>query len=445
MAIKLFTTVRLVIGIFPRLTPFGDTLGVSAKMREFFSPVIKLATFITSILVSSMSLSQTTDSDAVIRGEYLATAGNCVSCHTSPNGDPFAGGVRFSTDFGNIYSTNITSHNDAGIGSWNLEDFTLAMREGINAEGDHLYPAFPYPSYALLNDSDISDLWAYLQTISPSEQSAKENELSFPYNQRWLMGAWKMLFLNSNIFEVDETKSEEWNRGAYLVKGLGHCGSCHTPRNQFGAEIDDKFLTGGLLTDAVGLRQRLRSWHAVDLTPSTNGLSGWSKDDIVNYLSTGVSDRGTTFGPMNEVIGNSTRHLSTSDIEAIATYLQEIPPEDLSLKAPKPEETLVGSSLYDIYCGTCHLPTGLGIEGSAPPLAGSAIVNAVNPTSLINIILYGANKPSHWTPPQHFDKVMEAFGGDLRDDEVVNIVNFIRGSWGNKAPRVIKEEVARQR
>src|SRR5690554_3121828 len=200
MARRLYANRHWDISTCSRLTLFGYTFGVIANMRELFSPVIKLAIFTTSIFASSLSLSQTDNEDAVSRGQYLATAGNCVSCHTTSNGDPFAGGVRFSTDFGDIYSTNITSHNEAGIGNWSLEEFTRAMREGVNARGDHLYPAFPYPSYAILTDADMSDLWAYIQTIPASDQPARENQLSFPFNQRWLMAIWKMLFHDSRVF-----------------------------------------------------------------------------------------------------------------------------------------------------------------------------------------------------------------------------------------------------
>ena len=413
-------------------------------MRQLSASVTKLAIICATAFLSTSGFSETPQ-DAISSGEYLAIAGNCVSCHTAPGGSAFAGGVRFATEFGNIYSTNITSHKEAGIGSWTLTDFTRAMRKGVNAKGEHLYPAFPYTSYALMTDEDIASLWEYIQTIPASDQPARENKLAFPYNQRKLMAAWNMLFLDSEPYVSDGSKSAEWNRGAYLVKGPAHCGACHTPRNRLGAEIQDRFLQGGLLTDITGPRQKLRSWYAVDLTPSANGLGNWSKSDLMTYLKSGVSAVGTTFGPMNEVIGNSTRHLQDEDIEAIVTYLQDIPGSPPSPSSPSQAQMVAGASLYDIYCGTCHLPTGLGIEGSSPPLMGSAIVNSMNPSSLINVILYGANKPTHWTPSQQFDKVMEPYGGDLRDDEVVNIVNFIRGSWGNSAPPVTRDQVSTQR
>jgi len=377
----------------------------------------------------------------VARGEYLATAGNCVSCHTVEGGEPFAGGVAFHTDFGTIYSTNITPDKQAGIGGWTQEQFERAMREGIRADGAHLYPAFPYPSFTKVTDEDMSAIWAYLQTIEPSSRKATPNELSFPFNQRWLMSVWNTLFLDEGAYEENPEKSEQWNRGAYLVQGLAHCSACHTPRNRLGAEIADEFLHGGTIMDHAGPDGELRPWYAVDLTPSPTGLKAWSAKDIADYLHDGVSNRTSTFGPMNDVIGNSTRHLTREDAEAIAAYLTDLPPSGKTQEAPTTQQLAVGEIHYTIHCGTCHLPTGLGIEGSAPPLAGSAIVNAEKPTSLINVIMHGANKPKGWTPPQHWDKSMEPFSDRLRNREIAYIATYIRGSWGNAASPVMEEDV----
>jgi mono/diheme cytochrome c family protein len=397
-----------------------------------------------SVAIAPGSASAQANGDVVVRGEYLATAGNCISCHTAEGGEPFAGGVLFQTPFGAIYSTNITPDEGAGIGLWTEDQFKRAMREGVRADGAHLYPAFPYPSYAKVTDDDISAIWTYLQTVTPSAAPATPNELSFPFNQRWLMGAWNAMFFKPGPYEANPEKSDQWNRGAYLVEGLAHCGACHTPRNNFGAEIGKEFLSGGELMDRVGADGPLRPWYAVNLTPSPSGLHAWSAKDLADYLKTGISARAGAFGPMNEVISNSTRHLTQDDIDAIAAYLVDLPAIEATPAKPSDAQIGAGETLYDIHCGTCHLPTGLGSEDSAPSLAGSAIVNGADPSSLINVMLYGAVKPRDWIPP-HWEETMEGFGDELRDDEVASIANYVRGSWGNAAGAVTPEDVVNQR
>lgn len=380
---------------------------------------------------------------SIERGRYLAIAGNCISCHTADGRAAFSGGMRFETPFGALYSTNITSDPGAGIGGWSRDQFERAMRHGIRADGEHLYPALPFPSFTKIDDADIDALWAYMVTIPPSDYRPPSNELRFPFNQRWLMGLWKSAFFDEGRYEADPGKSSMWNRGAYLVQGLGHCGACHTPRNMFGAERDEKFLTGGSYLDHVAAGKP-RQWSAVDLTPSSNGLAAWSREDIESYLRTGHNSRAGTFGPMNEVITNSTRHLTAADIRAMATYLKDLPATAASSEKPTQPEVNAGEIPYTVHCGTCHLPTGLGDVGTGPPLLGSAIVVSEDAASLINVILYGAHVPEE-TAAQHSWKSMEAFGDKLSDQEVADVSNFIRGSWGNAAPSVKAADVARQR
>ena len=322
--------------------------------------------------------------ERVEAGRYLATAGNCYSCHTRPGGDAFAGGVALHTDFGVIHSTNITPDPETGIGDWSDAEFVRAMHEGISANGEHLYPVFPYTSYTKVGEDDVLAIFAYLKTIDPVMYSPPENDMYFPFGQRRLMAIWKSLFFESDRFTADPALSDEVNRGAYLVQGLGHCGACHSPRNLLGAEKTSDGLIGGDHIDQVA-PGKMRMWSAVNLTPASNGLRAWSKDDIASYLKTGYSKMGVTFGPMNKVILNSTQHLSDGDLNAMAAYLTSLPAAgELATGDIDEDQMAEGRILYDSYCGTCHLPTGLGDKRTGTPMAGSAVVLARDPASLIN-------------------------------------------------------------
>lgn len=382
----------------------------------------------------------------VERGRYLATVGNCVSCHTRKGGAPFSGGLAFETPFGTIYSTNITPDPTTGIGAWTLEQFKRAMREGVDANGENLYPAFPYTAFTKINDEDLGAIYAYIKSLAPVQYTAPENAMGFPFNQRALMGVWNALFFDNARFTPAAAQLAEWNRGAYLVEGLGHCGACHTPRNVLGAEQSDKSLAGGTYLDAVE-EGKNRPWSAVNLTQSTSGLAAWTADDIATYLKTGHGARAGTFGPMNEVIVNSTQNLTDADVRAMAVYLKSLPPIETSAQTSVNDKDLrAGETVYTIHCGTCHLPTGLGATlGSelGPSLVGSAVVQAPDPATLINVILYGAHPPVPSPTPAW--KNMKSFGNELDDDEVVLLVNYLRASWGNKGSAVNAAQVAKQR
>lgn len=409
-------------------------------------PVIAMRILLTifALLPAASQAQQPADiTDPAERGRYLATVGNCKHCHTVEGGAAFAGGVAFSTDFGVIYSTNITPDSAAGIGGWTLEQFTRAMREGISADGTKLYPAFPYPSFTKITDADLKDIFAYLQTVAPTPNTPPESDMSFPFSQRSLMGVWNALFLDDARFAADESKSAEWNRGAYLVQGLSHCGSCHTPRNALGAEQADRALSGGTYNDEVEAGM-LRPWSAVNLTSAPDGLAAWSVDDIRGYLSTGHSATAGTFGPMNEVISESTSKLTDVDVQAMAVYLKSLPPIQ---RAPQhemdPADFRAGELLYTIHCGTCHLPTGLGDPSIGPAVTGSSIVEAEDPASLINSIIYGAT--SFAPAPPHAWENMEAFGDKLDDDEIALLSTYMRANWGNHGGPVTEADVERQR
>lgn len=377
------------------------------------------------------------------RGQYLATVSNCRTCHTTGDGEPFAGGVRFQTPFGVLYSTNITTDNATGIGAWSFQDFHASMKHGVRPDGTHLYPAFPYPSFAKLTDTDIASIWLYMQTIEPVSASARENDLGFPYNLRFGLRAWNRLFHDTDTYVEDPARSAEWNRGAYLVQGPAHCGACHTPRNLLGAERDERALSGGTFHDEVA-PHKVRQWSAVNLTPSNAGLGQWSTDEIVSYLKEGESARAVVHGPMTEVVMNSTRHLEDADVRAIATYLKEMPAlaGSTGRKADK-EQLKAGEVTYTVHCGTCHLPTGLGDEVMGVTLAGNAIVQADDPSSLINVVLYGPRLPP---PPFISDRTrMKPFGKRLSDEDIANLTTYVRASFGNQAGAVTAEQVKRQR
>jgi mono/diheme cytochrome c family protein len=386
-------------------------------------------------------------SDLEKRGEYLAAAGNCVSCHSSERGRPFAGGLEFVTPFGTIYSTNITSDPETGIGAWTLDEFRNAMRRGERPDGEHLYPVFPYTSFAKISDADIEALYAFLRTLAPVKYTPPENDLGFPFNQRWTLGLWKSLYLDETPFAADPSQSTAWNRGAYLVQGLGHCGECHTPRNFLGAADTEFALTGASYLERV--EGKLSTWSAANLTGASDGLAMWSNEDIADYLKLGFSHRAGVFGPMNKVVVNSTRHLTDDDIAAMTLYLKSLPGKSRGQDAPAADDVLrMGSVQYDIHCGTCHLPTGEGSPETGPPVLGSPVVLDRDPASLINITLYGAQLPRVAPSPEWQArgwKRMEPYASKLSDEQAAALLSYIRSAWGHNAGAVTPAQVAAQR
>ena len=356
-----------------------------------------------------------------------------------------SGGLAFETPFGTIYSTNITPDPETGIGAWSEWDFLNSLRHGVRPNGDHLYPAFPYTSYTKASDEDIAAMYAYLQTIEPVNQPALENDLSFPFNLRPLMAFWKVLFFDAGAFEEQADQTAEWNRGAYLVEALAHCSACHTPRNAFGAEQMNAHMSGGEYLDRVSSGE-YRPWSAPNLTSFDRGLALWTQEDIVSYLKTARNDVLESFGPMNEVILNSTRYLQDDDLNAMATYLTSLPAvADATTTAPAEGLMGRGRTIYNLHCGTCHLPTGKGDPEMAPRLnRGSLVVQDENPASMINAILYGPHVPSPPLPPK-WRELMEEYQYILDDEEVAAAATFIRHSWENAAGIVTPEQVARQR
>jgi mono/diheme cytochrome c family protein len=399
----------------------------------------------------------------VEQGRYLAVAGDCVSCHTRDDSQPFAGGRPLNTPFGVIYSANITTDPKTGIGAWSEPQFERALRAGVAADGTHLYPAFPYTAYTKVTDQDVHALYAYLRSLKPVEYTPPKNQMPLPFSIRALTGIWNLMFFEPGRYVPDSSRSVEWNRGAYLTQGLGHCGACHTPRNYLGGERAAKALSGGDYLDEIGdevvngkitpLDERtVRPWSAANLTAAPSGLGAWTLDAIAAYLKTGHSARAAAFGPMNTVIGNSTSRMTDPDIHAIAVYLKSLPPATQGVPSkPTAQMLKAGEIVYTTRCGDCHLPTGLGMprtanadtSKTAPPLAGNAVVQAPNPATLINVILYGAHESAmaegSWPMMSGFELSV-----GLDDEQIAALCTYLRSSWGNQAGAVDAGAVARQ-
>jgi len=405
-----------------------------------------------------------TRADLIEQGRYLAAAGDCVSCHTRPDGKAFSGGLPLDTPFGVIFSANITPDARTGIGAWSEQQFARALREGIAADGTHLYPAFPYTAYTKVSDEDVHAIYLYLESLAPVSYTPPHNRMQFPFGLRSLLAGWNLLFFEPGRYLHDASRSAEWNRGAYLTQGLGHCGACHTPRNVLGGERSARMLSGGVYLDEVvdevvdgritPMDERtVRPWSAANLTPARGGLAAWSLDDIAAYLKRGHNARAAAFGPMSKVILNGTSHLSDADIRAIAVYLKSLPPTVPEAPA-RLEETRVkaGEIVYTTRCGDCHLPSGLGMpraanvdpSKTAPPLAGNAALQAPDPATLINVILYGAHEgsaagESAWPKMSGFELSV-----GLDDEAIAALCSYLRSSWGNQAGPVDAAAVAKQ-
>jgi mono/diheme cytochrome c family protein len=408
------------------------------------------------------------DAALIERGRYLAAAGDCVSCHTRAHGAAFTGGRPLNTPFGLIYSANITPDAVSGIGSWSEQQFARALREGIAADGKHLYPAFPYPEYTKVSDSDVHAIYLYFRSLTPVRYTPPPNAMMFPFGNRALIAGWNMMFFTPGRFVEDTARSAQWNRGAYLTQGLGHCGACHTPRNVLGAERNARAFGGGVYLDEIAdevLEDKItpmdevtvRPWSTADLTRSSSGLGAWSVEELAAYLKTGHNARAGAFGPMSEVIANSTRHLSDADNLAIAVYLKSLTPAARpAVDEPGNDRRKAGEIVYTARCGDCHLPTGLGMPRgpntpaakAAPPLAGNAMLQAENPATLINIILYGAHggalaaEPANAWPWPRMSGFELSVG--LDDASIADLCTYVRSSWGNHAPAVSAADVAKQ-
>jgi mono/diheme cytochrome c family protein len=377
--------------------------------------------------------------ELIAKGEYLARAGDCIVCHTGPGEKPFSGGLRMSTPLGDLYTTNITPDKDTGIGADSFADFERAMRQGVARDGRRLYPAMPYPSYAKVSENDLKALYAFfMESVPPVTRKNAPTEIPRVLNWRWPLAVWDMIFTDKIGYMPDTSRSEAWNRGAYLVQGLGHCGSCHTPRGIF---FQEKALDG---THAAYLSGgNLDNWFASSLRADPDsGLARWSEPEIAEFLKTGHNSHATAFGTMVDAINNSTQYMTDADLGAIATYLKSLPgnlrSQDEAVAANAP-----GGKLYAQQCAACHLDDGKGHAPYIAPLAGNPVVLDTDPTSLINITLNGSARVVVSGMPDAYR--MPQFRVLLKDEEIADIVSFIRSSWGNRAAPVTAAQVAKVR
>ncbi len=395
-------------------------------LRCFFAVLLGVSALLAQGLCRASAQGVSADPDLVARGKYLATAADCKLCHTSSKDKPYAGGFKVDTPFGPIYTTNITPDPTTGIGKWTFEDFENAVHDGIRADGQFLYPAMPFDSYTKIEESDLKALWAYLQTLRPIKQPNKKNGLRFPFDIRYAMLAWRWLYFDEGFFKPDAGKGPLWNRGAYLVQALAHCGDCHTPRNFMGAKITSRRLQGA----------QVGEWYAPNITPEAlKTADKWDKARLIAFLKKGAAANSTALGSMQDVVHASLSHLTGHDLNAMATYLlnsSESQPAASQEQSPKPTTQVAatiqrGDTLYSTNCARCHKSDGSGIANVIPPLAKNPLVRTAKPIDVIAVILRGV--------PQRDDMAaMPSFAGSLSDQDIAAVANYVRTSWGNDAP-----------
>jgi mono/diheme cytochrome c family protein len=388
----------------------------------------------------------------VEHGKYVAVLGDCAACHTAAGGQPFAGGVPFSTPVGTVYSTNITPDRDSGIGNYSFEDFVRVMRLGVTPDGTRQYPAMPYTAYAKVSDEDLQDLFAYLQSgLAPVEQARRPSTIPWPLSMRWPLALWNLAFHDNSRFVADGSKDEQWNRGAYLVQGLTHCGTCHTPRGIAFEEVDvagksNLYLSGTEFDGASPINLRGNTG---------DGLGRWCASDIAELLKSGRNPHSAVTGPMADVVRDSTQYMTEQDLVAIATYLKSLSPapedrrpafaaNDATIRTIMAgDERSTGGRIYMDSCAACHRLSGSGESFAFPTLAGNSSVLNSDPSSLIAVILSGARLPSTAAAPTGL--AMPPFGWRYDDVDVAELATFVRSNWGNSAVPVTGAQVAKVR
>jgi mono/diheme cytochrome c family protein len=379
----------------------------------------------------------------IARGAYLARVGDCAACHTDRGGAPYAGGKGIATPFGTVYASNLTPDDRTGIGRWTSAQFWRALHDGRSADGHLLYPAFPYPNFTEVTRADADALYAYLRTLVPAVRPNRAHALRFPYDTQAALAVWRALFFTPAAFEPQAGRSAQWNRGAYLVRGLGHCAACHSPRNAFGATSASLELSGGLIP--------MQNWYAPSLaSPAEAGVATWPPAEIVALLQTGLAPRGATMGPMAEVVHRSTQYLEAADAAAVAVFLRALPqtaPRPADWAPPPAPVRARGAAIYKDKCAGCHGPEGEGAAAgggiACVPLAGNRLVTMASPANLLHVLVDGGFAPTTTGNPRPFG--MPPFGLQLNDAELAAVASYVRSAWGNEAPQIDPLDVVRVR
>jgi mono/diheme cytochrome c family protein len=402
-------------------------------MRLAFSALVGL------VALTDAAIAQDLQSfDAIERGRYRAVLADCEPCHTAPGGQPFAGGLVLQTPFGNLVTPNITPDRETGIGNWTDDEFVAALHDGRGRGGTRLYPAMPYTAYTKMTRDDALDLRAYLATVAPVKNQVVANQLPFPLNIRLTMLFWNWLNFAPGRFEPNPQKSAEWNRGAYLVEGAAHCGTCHTPKTLLGGDKNNATFSGATL----------QGWFAPSLTADPrSGIGNWSKDDLVQYLKTGANAWTLAFGPMAEAVSHSTSKMTDGDIAAIAAYLKDSGTAPATAEpaalAPGDKAMRAGAAIYKDSCAACHRDSGDGEAHLFPRLSRSALVQSRDPTTLLRVVLQGSR--AVYTSSRPTAPAMPAFDWRLDDAQVAAVLTYIRNNWGNAASPISVGSVASER
>lgn len=391
--------------------------------------VIMVGAFVLSVVLAGSAHAR--DKTAVERGQYLATVGNCAGCHTAPGGKPMAGGLHLTSPYGTFITPNITPDKTTGIGDWSDDDFWQAMHSGERPDGSAMYPACPYTSYTHVERDDIDAIHAYLSQVPGVEKRQPDHRLDWPYGYRSLLGLWQWRYFEPGALAAKPQQSETWNRGRYLVEGLGHCNECHRARGRFGTTLANDDAPGAMI----------HGWYAPPLAdPAQAGLQQWSIADAAAFLKSGKAEHAAMMGPMADVVFDSLQHLSDDDALAMATYLKSIPSADVAsplrlirlTEDGRRDAMAQGRTLYGKHCADCHGDDGTGSTG-APALAGNRAVTMVDPVNVAHMIREGGFAPATRGNPQPYG--MPPFH-DLSDRELAALITYIRGSWGNDAPPV---------
>ncbi len=416
----------------------GRTLAAALLLLAFLAGGLWMTRATRLVDVRHDSTAPTSNAQ-IERGAYLAKAGNCAACHTARGGTPYAGGEGIATPFGTVYPSNITSDPVHGIGDWSAGDFWRAMHHGQSRDGRLLYPAFPYPDYTHVSREDSDALHAFLQSVPPAAQPNQAHALRFPYNTQGALVVWRTLFFSPGEYQPDATQPAEWNRGAYLVQGLGHCMACHAPRNAWGATSSEPDFSGGLIP--------MQRWYAPSLSASGEaGVQDWSLDEVVQLLRDGHSPKGSALGPMAGVVAGSTQHLDEADLRAMGRYLQSLPRVDVQApegERAQPRVLAMGERLYSKQCASCHGEQGQSEKPGFPSLTENRTVTMPSSANLVQTILHGGYAPTTRGNPAPYG--MPPFAQDLNDEQIAAIASYVRSAWGHRSGRVTPLDVQKLR